>query len=93
MISVSIHQKINLRSYLSKRSDFASLNKSICKLNTTSELERRWHRKIIGVAVTMVTGRPVTFLLRTPYTKYFKSFRSSLNDGDDRNCLRNDKNV
>jgi hypothetical protein len=82
---VTIHQKILLRKTLSKHG--LNVNKLCTQVNNSCEATRKSARKQLSFFVNHCTGKSVMFTLDNPYTKYYKGFRSKLNDGQARHIF------
>ena len=81
-MNVSAHQKILLRKILSKYG--VNANKLCTQVNARCHVVRKAARKQLCFLIRYCTGKGVMFALNHPYTKTFKSHRSSLNDGEPR---------
>jgi hypothetical protein len=82
---ITIHQKILLRKTLSKHG--VNVNKLCTQVNDSCDVVRKAARKQLAFLVHYCTGKNVMFTLQNPYTKYYKGFRSMLNDGQARHIF------
>lgn len=79
---ITIHQKILLKKILAKYG--VNANKLCTQANSNHKSIRKEAREQLSYLINYCTGKGVMFSLNHPYTKSYKSHRSTLRDREAR---------